>query len=189
MARYKVTFQEGEEAHVNAASEKEAYEIAVSNRMKEGNYVHQTFKSHDGYYTSLIPFNACIAEVPLYDEEAVLNKLDKRWDNVLTELAKAESCETSIDLSTLDEGIRDIVELLQGKGFNTTDSGDGSKYGKMEGALPYPHVIIKADPIDVKEQALALAKILPEWEVEYNVKVGDPLAVIYVSLISDAITE
>ena len=48
---------------------------------------------------------------------------------------------TLLDLSTLDEGIRDAVSLLTAHGYTTTDSGDGSKATWMEGALPFRHVV------------------------------------------------
>ena len=47
------------------------------------------------------------------------------------------------DYDKLDPGIRFTVKWLHERGFTTTDSGDGSKAGEMEGALDIPHVAIK----------------------------------------------
>lgn len=49
----------------------------------------------------------------------------------------------------LDPGIRDLVRFLRERhGFNTTDSGDGSKAATMDCAMPFPHVVIKIDGDD-----------------------------------------
>lgn len=46
----------------------------------------------------------------------------------------------------LDSAIRSVVLSLRAHGFNTTDSGDGSKAGTMEGALDIPHVFATTGP-------------------------------------------
>lgn len=53
----------------------------------------------------------------------------------------------------LDVGIRDLVVYLIGAGFYTTDSGDGSKVGKVEGALPFKHVFIRVMSGVLQERA------------------------------------
>ena len=59
---------------------------------------------------------------------------------------------SDIKYGYLDPGIREVVRLLRGWGFNTTDSGDGvSKLKRdpdMEGVLPVPHVHCIADRED-----------------------------------------
>lgn len=61
----------------------------------------------------------------------------------------------------LDPGIRNVVEWLQGLGFNTTDSGDGkTKIGIDEDALDLPHVFMTVDPDDLVPQARLLIAYL-----------------------------
>lgn len=45
----------------------------------------------------------------------------------------------------LDEGIRDVVRMLNDHGIETCDSGDGSKAGEMECAIEIPHVFAQAE--------------------------------------------
>lgn len=56
----------------------------------------------------------------------------------------------------LDDGIRETVRELWDAGFDPCDSGDGSKAGKMEGALAVPHVFMRVDPSRMVLEALAL---------------------------------
>lgn len=70
---------------------------------------------------------------------------------------------SDLDIGELDPGIRDVVAWLRARGWQTTDSGDGTT--KLEGTtpeerqrltcgsetepvmvLPFPHVIIRVDP-------------------------------------------
>lgn len=85
-------------------------------------------------------------------------------------------------IAACDPGIRDIVRLLQEHGFETCDSGDGSKDGEMGCALPYPHVVVQTGPATMREEAVDVQRLLPDWSVECNWKVGakEP-AFIYVS--------
>lgn len=50
---------------------------------------------------------------------------------------------------TLDPGIRRVVELIQGAGFETTDSGDGqtklANGWSADEALDYPHVFVETE--------------------------------------------
>lgn len=43
-------------------------------------------------------------------------------------------------IDQLDPGVRTLVQVVRALGYETTDSGDGSKFGDMDGALPFPHV-------------------------------------------------
>lgn len=52
------------------------------------------------------------------------------------------------ELDDLDEGIRKTVEWLREQGFETTDSGDGSKAATMECTLDHPNVAIRIDDPD-----------------------------------------
>jgi hypothetical protein len=91
----------------------------------------------------------------------------------------------------LDPGIRELVTQLRRRGFNTTDSGDGSKSPQMEGALPYPHVVILlAEKVDMVAEADRCADLMLElgyevdpisgWSVtaSYNPADGQRLIVI-----------
>ncbi len=49
---------------------------------------------------------------------------------------------TPIDYSLLDPGIRRLVRWLRSRGYETTDSGDGSKVTTMDCALAIPNVFI-----------------------------------------------
>jgi hypothetical protein len=49
-----------------------------------------------------------------------------------------------LNVDELDPGIRDLVVYLRACGWDTIDSGDGSKVGEMECALPYRHVAARS---------------------------------------------
>ena len=78
----------------------------------------------------------------------------------------------------LDSGIKDLVITLQAAGWVTTDSGDGSKYGKMEGALPYRHVFIQVDPKRLVSYSHMLQDCYPEAIIEANYNPKDRIALI-----------
>lgn len=59
-----------------------------------------------------------------------------------------------LDLETLDPGIRRLVSLLREAGFDTCDSGDGSKAPAMECALDVPMVAIEVS----RESAIVTAE-------------------------------
>lgn len=67
----------------------------------------------------------------------------------------------NIDASKLDEGIRRLVVMLRDYGFNTTDSGDGSKADEMEGAVPFTMVAMRVEnPEHLTMHARRLMRIL-----------------------------
>ena len=55
--------------------------------------------------------------------------------------------EAACDPTALDPGIRDVVRYLRGKGYETTDSGDGvskpASWFETGEALPFPHVVCR----------------------------------------------
>jgi len=51
--------------------------------------------------------------------------------------------DSSFNPDDLDPGVRDLVVWLRDLGFDTTDSGDGSKVDTMECAVPFPMVAIR----------------------------------------------
>jgi hypothetical protein len=78
----------------------------------------------------------------------------------------------------LDAGIRDVVLKLRAAGFHTTDSGDGVSKPCDERTFDGPHVCVTCEPMDASVEARRLKSLLPDWDVEWNCKVGEPLAVI-----------
>lgn len=84
-----------------------------------------------------------------------------------------------IDYSELDEGVREIVRELRRLMLRTVDSGDGSKFGTMAGALPYPHVVIQSDRLTWFNDASVTAGALgPGWQVEMNGSPGGPFMIV-----------
>lgn len=92
---------------------------------------------------------------------------------------------TAINYDALDPGIRAMVRAINEWGWETCDSGDGSKAGEMECALPYPHVFAYArDARRLLDEAHELADKLHErfgadWYVETNYSTKDRLALLY----------
>lgn len=73
------------------------------------------------------------------------------------------------DYDQLDAGIRDVVRRLHAQGFETTDSGDGTKAADMSCAVPWPMVACVVDarpPVRMLTERERLARVLgPEWVV------------------------
>lgn len=88
---------------------------------------------------------------------------------------------TELDPTTLDPGIRDVVALLRGWQYQTTDSGDGvSKAGDPD-ALPFPHVHIRVEPPALYPLCELLAAqlaregvhVVPEGESDDDIGLGE----------------
>lgn len=88
----------------------------------------------------------------------------------------------------LDPGIRELVLRLREHGFRTTDSGDGSKFGTTEGALPFPHVVMVAHPetlvletdrLHYWRDKLGIED--PSWEIVATYTPADEIATISLS--------
>lgn len=77
-----------------------------------------------------------------------------------------------IDYGELDPGVRRLVRLLRSNGFNTSDSGDGSKAGMMECAVDEPMVAIEVDPAELVSEAHRLHALLAGVGVTLG-EVGD----------------
>jgi hypothetical protein len=79
----------------------------------------------------------------------------------------------------LDPGIRSVVIALLRRGWDTTDSGDGSKAGTMECALPFRHVAAVTAPgyvvRDARRFLADLRDIAPgvNWYVEGSYSPND----------------
>lgn len=68
------------------------------------------------------------------------------------------------EAAALDPGIRDIVVALRARGFETCDSGDGTKHGRMGCAQPNRHVAIEAEASMLCEEAQEALRVLREFE-------------------------
>jgi len=69
---------------------------------------------------------------------------------------------SDIDLNELDPGCRNFVAFLREHQFDTTDSGDGSKYPEMECALEFPMVAIQCDVDLVISESKRLHQLLSD---------------------------
>lgn len=80
------------------------------------------------------------------------------------------------DYEALNPGVRDLVWELNRRGYETTDSGDGTNHANgMEGALPYRHVYgVVPGAADMKLFADRLQSMYPKAtiEVSYNPRGG-----------------
>lgn len=73
---------------------------------------------------------------------------------------------TEKQLLELDSGICWTVQWLREHGFDTTDSGDGSKAGTMECALPYPNVTMRVSPDELVVETRRLQTLLVETGID-----------------------
>ena len=73
---------------------------------------------------------------------------------------------TPEELAGLDAGIRDLVIELNALGYETTDSGDGTKADTMECAVDFPMVAIKSTREDVLDATEDIANRYPAWSVQ-----------------------
>ena len=89
-------------------------------------------------------------------------------------------------LLSTDPGVQDLLFLLYRNGYETTDSGDGSKYGVMEGALDCPHVF---GTVPEEDEFIAFSHHLledlktwgyPDASVEVNYSPNDNQRVFYI---------
>lgn len=75
----------------------------------------------------------------------------------------------------MDAGIRDTVRLLRNNGFDTTDSGDGSKAGHMGCAIEFPHVFCAMQRFEdfVSQADKAQGLLGDDWTVEASYSAKD----------------
>jgi hypothetical protein len=78
----------------------------------------------------------------------------------------------------LDDGVRDLVVWLNEQGFETTDSGDGSKYGEMEGAMDCPMVAIVTTDDYLVHDADKLLALLENQGVDFPQDIVEGLPAI-----------
>lgn len=91
--------------------------------------------------------------------------------------------EDTFDYSKLDEGVREVVRHLRAKGFNTTDSGDGTKAATMECAVPFPMVAATCLPFDLIVESNRMQVCLDEkwsdtWKVEGSYAPQEGVAIL-----------
>ena len=79
-----------------------------------------------------------------------------------------ESADVNYD--ELDPNIRRVVRLLRDNGFNTCDSGDGSKAATMECAVAWPMVAMLVDPEKMVGEAVRLELLLKTHGVVFEVE-------------------
>jgi hypothetical protein len=90
-----------------------------------------------------------------------------------------------LNVDELDPGIRDLVVYLRARGWNTIDSGDGSKAGTMECALPYRHVAARPRfglmVPDAHQFLAALRDAEPdtEWHVDATYSPNDGESIVF----------
>ena len=90
-------------------------------------------------------------------------------------------------MDEVDEGIREAVWKLMAAGFRTTDSGDGSKFGHMEHALPFPHVFAKISPQHQMCHKAERAKNVlgTGWVVEATYSTADKTCILFCRKMED----
>lgn len=65
------------------------------------------------------------------------------------------------DLNKLNPGIKNAVSFFRHRGYETTDSGDGTNFNNgMEGSLPYDHVAITVQNSILIEAATHIQDLL-----------------------------
>jgi hypothetical protein len=73
----------------------------------------------------------------------------------------------------LDPGIRDLVMFLNGRGWETIDSGDGYSKAGMSCARDHAHVVVKLpDAYNLSDRAIRLAKDVRDFTGEPSVEIG-----------------
>lgn len=73
---------------------------------------------------------------------------------------------TAEQVAELDPGICWTVQWLREHGFDTCDSGNGSKAGTMECALPYPNVTMRVSPDYLIAETRRLRSLLVETGID-----------------------
>ena len=79
---------------------------------------------------------------------------------------------SKLNISELDAKIRETVRILNEYGFETCDSGDGSKYPEMECARDHAHVSIIVTPEELVDETDRLLNILDMLGVKVG-PIGD----------------
>ena len=83
------------------------------------------------------------------------------------------------DYTQIDEGIRDVVRSLREAGFDTCDSGDGTK-DDMGCALDYPNVSAIVDVDTLVEEGDRMLEVLgDDWIVQASYSPNDGYALLH----------
>lgn len=92
--------------------------------------------------------------------------------------------DTAFDYNQLDAGIVDVVRALHSEGFQTTDSGDGSKAPWMEGAMDVPMVVVKTTEQMLCSEARRMVAVLRlleparQWKVDASFNPDDEMPLL-----------
>lgn len=117
-----------------------------------------------------------------------ITDLHERWLES-ADYREAYNAMEPINYDDLDPGIRDVVIMLRNAGFNTCDSGDGSKANTMACAVEYPHVAALTEPDAMIEQSKVMLALLREhdlrWCVDASYGAHDGQAILYAYLLND----
>lgn len=95
---------------------------------------------------------------------------------------------TEFDYDSLDEGIREKVRSLQKAGFNTIDSGDGSKWDWMSCAsMPHAHIVCRMDALGTMSHCMDASQVGLDilgdgWTAEISYTYGEDSAIIVFQL-------
>lgn len=81
-------------------------------------------------------------------------------------------------IACLDEGIRAMVIDLDARGFQTTDSGDGTKAEVMDCAVDFPMVAVLSCRETMCQDVDSLAQIYPDWTVEGSYAAGISIVIL-----------
>jgi len=88
-------------------------------------------------------------------------------------------------IDDLDSGVREMVLYLDEHGFDTCDSGDGSKVGFMGCALDFPHVIAQCTRDNFFQELDRLGKVMEpfmdSWFVQGSCVPGGGVCTLEVS--------
>lgn len=77
----------------------------------------------------------------------------------------------SLDAETIESlcpAVKDLVIWLNGMGYKTVDSGDGSNAEFMEGAMECPMVAIQVEALDLVERSNSLYELLKDHGVPFH---------------------
>lgn len=136
--------------------------------------VDAILEAHDELATRNEEAQRLMGEGRLDELRGALSGADAAW-MVLEGMLFAEPALSRIyvaaqeSVTTINPGIRRIVELLNEAGFRTTDSGDGETH---DHACDRDHgyVVIQAEPKALVEASDAIAAVLEGW----GITVGEP---------------
>lgn len=109
-----------------------------------------------------------VIKVPgVYDCGACFDTRQKQY-RLTDSSMPCPKCRPSVDLATIDAGVRDIVAKLIAEGIKTTDSGDGTKSVEdMPCSMPFAHVFARTSAEEVADDVRIARECIPaDWRIE-----------------------